>query len=145
MSKVLSAVIINKPIEEVFDYAASPVNGPAFIPNLNENTNIYPDTVGVGQTFDYRFNMVGVDLRGKAEVTEFERPNKVKINSTGDSVSSWLYTFEKEGEGTKVTVELEYEFSETAWKRLASKTIVDKLAQKICEQMTESLKIILES
>jgi hypothetical protein len=145
MSKVLSAVIINKPIEEVFDYTASPVNGPAFIPNLNENTNIYPETVGIGQSFDYRFNMVGVDLRGKAEVAEFERPNKVKINSTGDSVSSWLYTFEKEGEGTKVTVELEYEFSETAWKRLASKTIVDKLAQKICEQMTESLKIILES
>ena len=150
MSKVQSSVIIDKPIEEVFDYAASPHNGPAFIPNLNENANITPAKVGdhdsgVGQTFDWRFNMAGVELRGKAEVTEYDRPNRVKIASTGDSDSSWTYTFEKEGNGTKVNIGLEYEFSENALKRLANKVVVDKLAQKTCEQMAENLKLILES
>ena len=68
MSKVHASVVVGKPIEEVFDYAATPFNGPAFIPNLNENTNMIPTEVGKGQVFDWRFNMVGVDLRGKAEV-----------------------------------------------------------------------------
>src|SRR3989344_2041424 len=143
MSKVHASVVVGKPIEEVFDYAATPFNGPAFIPNLNENTNMIPTEVGKGQVFDWRFNMVGVDLRGKAEVAEFVRPNLVKISSTGDSDSMWTYTFEKEGGGTKVGVEIEYEFSETALKRLANKVIVDKLAQKTAEQMCENLKLIL--
>lgn len=150
MSKVQSSVIIDKPIEEVFDYAASPHNGPAFIPNLNENANINPAKVdgrnsGIGQTFDWRFNMAGVDLRGKAEVTEYNRPNRVKIVSTGDSDSSWTYTFEEEGSGTKVNIALDYEFSENALKRLANKVVVDKLAQKTCEQMADNLKLILEN
>ena len=71
MEKALSEIVINKPINEVFEYMASPHNGPAFTPNLNENTNIFPEKESVGQKFDWRFNMAGVDLRGKAEVTEF--------------------------------------------------------------------------
>lgn len=150
MSKVESSITIDKSIEEVFDYAASPYNGPAFIPNLNENTNINPPKVGdydtgVGQSFDWRFNMAGVDIEGKAGVTEYDRPNQVKIVSTGDSDSSWTYTFEKEGDGTKVNIKLEYEFSESVLGRLANKVIVDKLAQKTCDQMAENLKLILEN
>lgn len=144
MNQVKSSITINKPIGEVFKYAASPLNGPAFIPNLNENTNIFPEEVGVGQKFDWRFNMVGVDLRGKAEISEYNSPSLVKISSTGDADSVWIYTFEKDGDGTKVTMQIDYEFSETAVQRLASMAVVDKLAQKTVEQMLENLKLILE-
>jgi hypothetical protein len=66
MAKATSSITINKPIKEVFEYMASPHNGPAFTPNLNENTNIFPEKDSVGQKFDWRFNMAGVDLRGKS-------------------------------------------------------------------------------
>src|SRR3990172_9286055 len=109
MAKATSSITIKKPIKEVFEYMASPHNGPAFIPNLNENTNIFPEKDGVGQKFDWRFNMAGVDLRGKAEVTEYNAPNKVVISSTGDADSNWTYTLEEAGGGTKVGVEINYE------------------------------------
>ena len=145
MTKVSSSITINKPIKDVFEYMASPHNGPAFIPNLNENTNIFPEKDSVGQKFDWRFNMAGVDLRGKAEVTEYASPTKVVISSKGDADSTWTYTLEENDRGTKVSVEIDYELAETALQRIANKAVISKLAQKTTEQMLENLKVILES
>ncbi|MEX0616429.1 MAG: hypothetical protein WD231_01285 [Candidatus Woykebacteria bacterium] len=75
LGKVKSSIFIKKPLEKVFDYTADPQNGPAFIPNLMENTNINPEKPGVGQTFNWRFNFAGLDLTGRAEGTKFERPH----------------------------------------------------------------------
>ena len=124
---------------------ASPHNGPAFIPNLNENTNIFPEEDGVGQKFDWRFNMAGVDLRGKAEVTEYVPPTKVVISSKGDADSTWTYTLAEADGSTKVSVEIDYELAETAMQRIANKAVISKLAQKTKDQMLENLKVILES
>ncbi len=145
MTKVSSTTTINKPIKEVFEYMASPHNGPAFIPNLNENTNIFPEEDSVGQKFDWRFNMAGVDLRGKAEVTEYTPPTKVVISSKGDADSTWTYTLAEVGGSTKVSVEIDYELAETAMQRIANKAVISKLAQKTTDQMLENLKVILES
>ena len=145
MAKVTSSITINKPIKEVFEYMASPHNGPAFTPNLNENTNIFPEKDGVGQKFDWRFNMAGVDLHGKGEVTEYAPPNKVVISSKGDVDSTWTYTLEEAGGDTKVMVEIDYELAESAVQRIANKMGINKLAQKTTEQMLENLKVILEA
>jgi len=145
MAKATSSITINKPIKEVFEYMASPHNGPAFTPNLNENTNIFPEKDSVGQKFDWRFNMAGVDLRGKAEVTEYSLPNKVVISSKGDADSTWTYMLEEADGGTKVVVEIDYELAETALQRIANKMVINKLAQKTAEQMLDNLKVILEA
>ncbi len=144
MSKVSATVAINKPVQDVFEYAASPFNGPSFIPNLNENTNIQPEKAGVGQTFDWRFNMGGVDLRGKAEVTEYDAPHRAKIVSTGDTNSTWIYSFQEENSSTKVTLEVEYELAESALQKMANKLVIEKLNQRTAEQSLENLKTILE-
>lgn len=145
MNKAKSQTLIHKPIKEVFEYMASPHHGPAFIPNLNENTNIFPEKDGVGQKFDWRFNIAGVDIRGKAEVTEYVPPIRVIIASEGDADSTWTYTLEEVDGGTKVSVAIDYELAETALQRIANKMVIHKLAQKTTEQMLENLKIILES
>lgn len=144
MAKVSASTVINKPLQEVFDYAASPVNGPAFIPNLNENTNIQPEQPGLGQTFDWRFNLAGVDLKGKAEVTEYTPPHKVVLKTTGDSNTTWIYTFDEENGSTKVTAEVEYEIVESALQKVANRMVIDKLNQRTAEQMLQNLKTILE-
>jgi uncharacterized membrane protein len=145
MTKVLSSIEINSSIKEVFDYMASPYNGPIFIPNLNENKNVSPEKPQVGQVFDWRFNMVGVDLVGRAEVTEFQPYNKVVISSHGDADSTWVYTLEEVGEATRVSVEITYGLAETVLQRIANKTLINNIAQKTTEQMLENLKIIIES
>lgn len=145
MAKVHVSTIIHKPIQEVFDYTASPANGPAFIPNLNENSNIQPEQPGVGQKFDWRFNMAGVDLRGQAEVTEYNSPHNAKIVSTGDTTSTWVYSFQEKDGGTEVNLEVEYEVAETAVQKMANKLIIEQLNQRSAEQSLANLKTILES
>lgn len=144
MTKVSSSITINKPVEEVFEYMASPHNGPAFIPNLNENTNISPEEDGVGQKFDWRFNMAGVDLSGKAEVVEYTPPTKVVISSKGEADSMWTYLLEELDGGTKVSIEVDYELAETVLQRIANQAVISKIAQKTAEQMLDNLKTILE-
>lgn len=146
MTTVKSELVIDKPIREIFTYMASPHNGPAFVPNLSENTNIFPEADGVGQKFDWRFNMAGVDMRGKAEITEYDAPNKVVISSTGDADSNWIYELDSIDENsTNVSVEIEYNLSETVLQRIANNAVINKIAQKTTEQMLDSLKLIMEA
>ena len=146
MTTISSKITINKPIEEVFTYMASPHNGHAFVPNLNENTNIVPEQDAVGQKFDWLFNMAGVDLRGKAEVTEYIFPIKVVISSTGDTASIWTYELKALGdETTEVIVQIDYELSETSLQRIANKIVINKIAHNTTHQMLDNLKTILEA
>ena len=88
--------------------------------------------------------MAGVDLRGQAEITEYNSPHNVKIVSTGDSSSTWVYSFEEADGGTKVTLKVDYEIAESAMQKLANKLVVEQLNQKSAEQSLENLKTILE-
>ena len=144
MAKASTSIVINKPLQEVFDYTASPYNGPAFIPNLNENINIHPEQPGIGQKWDWRFNMGGVDLRGQAEVTEVDPPHKVKIVSTGGSNSTWVYSFQEENGGTRVTVDIDYVIADTVLLKIADSLVIERLNQRTVEQSLDNLKTILE-
>lgn len=144
MPQATASIVINKPIENVFDFGASPRNGPSFIPNLNENSNLNPDTDGAGQTFDWHFNMAGVDLYGKGEVAEWDRPSKSVLKTTGDSVSTWTYQFEDADDGTKVSVTCDYEVADRAMAKMENKLIIEKINQHTAETLVQNLKTILE-
>lgn len=146
MASAKALIVIRKPVSEVFEYTASAENGPAFIPNLNENTNITPEKAGVDQTFDWRFNMAGADLRGKAEGIAFEVDKKVTLRLTGDVNATWDYTFEDLGDGTtRITTEILYEVEPTVLQRVVNATLLDRINQNTIEQMFDNLKLILES
>jgi uncharacterized membrane protein len=146
MASAKALIVIRKPVSEVFEYTASAENGPAFIPNLNENTNITPEKAGVDQTFDWRFNMAGADLRGKAEGIAFEVDKKVTLRLTGDVNATWDYTFDDLGGGTtRITTEIFYEVEPTVLQKVVNATLLDRINQNTIEQMFDNLKLILES
>ncbi|KQM59141.1 MULTISPECIES: SRPBCC family protein [unclassified Agreia] len=146
MASAKALIVIRKPVSEVFEYTASAENGPAFIPNLNENTNITPEKAGVDQTFDWRFNMAGADLRGKAEGIAFDVDKKVTLRLTGDVNATWDYTFEDLGDGTtRITTEILYEIEPTVLQKVVNAALLDRINQNTIEQMFDNLKLILES
>lgn len=144
MAKVLATVVINAPVDKVFEYTAAPENGPAFIPNLNENTNISVSPTQVGQKWDWRFNMAGVDLRGSAEVTEVTKNSEWSLKTYNGNDSNWTYTFSEENGGTKVTLEVEYQIPEGVLGKMTG-GVVEKINQQNADQALQNLKTILES
>lgn len=146
MANAKALIVIRKPVAEVFEYTASPYSGPAFIPNLNENTNVTPEIPGLDTTFDWRFNMAGADLRGKAEGIAFDVNERVTLRTSGDVNATWDYTFEDLGDGTtRVTTEVIYDIAPSALARIINATLIDRINQATIEQMLGNLKLILES
>lgn len=146
MANATSEIIIDAPVQEVFDYTASAINGPAFIPNLNENTNISPEEPGIEQTFDWRFNMGGVDLTGRAEGIEYTPGRRVYLRTIGDVNADWDYQFEDLGDGrTRLFTTVNYEVSDSKLQAMVNRHLVDKINQHTLDQMCQNLKLILES
>lgn len=146
MANATSEIIIEVPVEEVFDYTASAINGPAFIPNLNENTNIVPDEPGLEQTFDWRFNMGGIDLTGRAEGIEYTPGKRVLLRTIGDVNAVWDYQFEDRGDGTtRVFTTVEYEVAESKLAAMVNRHLIDRINQHTLDQMCQNLKLILEA
>ncbi len=146
MPNASGEVLINKPLAEVFEYTASAYNGPAFIPNLNENTNITPAEACLEQTFDWRFNMAGVDLTGKASGLNYEVNERVTLKLEGDVNATLDYTFSAvDDHTTRIYSEVIYDVDASKLQRMVNAAIMDKINQHTLDQMLANLKIILES
>jgi len=146
MPNASGEVIINRPISEVFEYTASAQNGPAFIPNLNENSNITPDEPSIEQTFDWRFNMAGVDLRGKASGSAYEVNERVTLKLEGDVSATWDYQFSAvDDSSTRIYTEVNYDVESSKMQNMVNVAVLDKINQHNLDQMLANLKLILES
>ena len=146
MANASGEVVINAPLDEVFDYTASAYNGPAFIPNLSENTNIEPEEPSIDQTFDWRFNMGGVDLRGKASGLNYVVGERVTLKIAGDVNATWDYQFSAvDDKSTRVYSEVIYDVDSSKLKAMVNAAIIDKINQHTLDQMLANLKLILES
>jgi uncharacterized membrane protein len=143
MNKASASTVIAAPIEKVFEFTASPVNGPMFIPNLNQNSNISTPQTQVGQTWDWRYNMVGVDLTGSAQVTNVEAPHVWELKSTGGANSTWRFRFDQADGGTKIMLDIDYDPPQGVMNRISAHAI-EKINQKTTDDLLQNLKTILE-
>jgi uncharacterized membrane protein len=144
MPRIDASVRINAPVEKVFSYVASPENGPVFIPNLNENSDISVTPTRIGQKWNWRFNMVGVDLRGTAEVTGLEPLKRWALKTEGAGKSDWTYLFSPEGRETQVRLQIEYDVPRSVLGKVAG-AVVERMNQKNAEDTLANLKTILEA
>jgi len=142
-SKTSATIQIQAPVEEVFKFAATPKHTPMFVPNLAENSGFSTDETAVGQTWDWRFTMLGVDLTGKAETTAVEPNKSWSLKSSGGAASEWTYTYEAAGGGTQVTVTCEYEIPAGVLKKAAAPA-VEAMNAKLAVAALDNLKTILE-
>ncbi len=144
MANITESIIINAPIEKVFGYVTDPANGAKFVPGIIEQTNISPKTAKVGQKWDWHVNLIGVEFRGKAEVTELEPLKKWAVKTYGEADSFRTYCFEPSGDGTKLTIIVENTVIKGALAALAS-AVIDGIHQINLKQSLAKLKEILEA
>lgn len=144
MAQISESVIINAPIEKVFEYVTDPANGAKFVPGVIEQTDISPKTPRVGQKWDWYVNLIGAEFRGHAEVMELEPLKKWAVKTWGNADSFRTYAFEPSGEGTKLTIEVEHTAIKGALAALAS-IVIDGIHQVNLKQSLAKLKQIMET
>jgi hypothetical protein len=102
-----ATTVIDRPIEEVFDYLAAGVNDRDFSPRVQEIRQTTDGAVGLGTIFESTTRDAGVKATRAFEYTVFERPAKIRwVEKTKNmvTVSEGGYDLAPEGAGTRVTI-----------------------------------------
>lgn len=101
--RVEGDILIDRPIEEVFDYVADERNEPQYNPQMTSAEKITPGPIGVGTRFRSVMTGAGVTADMTIEFTEFDRPNRIteRTHMSNMEITGTLY-FDDVGEATRM-------------------------------------------
>ena len=107
------SAVVDRPIEEVFAFLADGTNDPKFSPRVKEIRKATDGPVGVGTVFESKVKDAGVTTDRTFEVTEFERPTRIRWTERSKNmitVPEGGYDLEALGDAkTKVTIQNRFE------------------------------------
>src|SRR4051812_27308010 len=99
--------VIDRPIEEVFNFLADGTNDPKFSARVLEMAKATDGPVGVGTVFKSTVKDAGVKTNREFKITEFEPPTRIRwaeVSKNQVTASEGGYDFAPEGSGTRVTI-----------------------------------------
>ncbi len=143
MVKVESSVLINQPIDKVFEFVTTPENDAQWYIGVESRDHTPGEPAGVGSTSQSTIRFLGVHMTVEWEVIEYAAPNKIKVKTVKGPVSIEAgYTFEAVAEGqTKVGVHGE---ADVGGVFSLAEPLVERMAQRQWDASFENLKDVLE-
>lgn len=142
MGKYVQSVSIDASVEKVFNYLARPENFPEIWPNMVEISNVV-DLPNGGTQFDYVYRMVGFNIKGTSEDTDFIKNEKIASISKVGIESTIIWTFESKENETIFTYEMEYKVPVPVLGKFAEKFIV-KQSENELNTFLQNLKARME-
>jgi Polyketide cyclase / dehydrase and lipid transport len=86
MARVSGDILIERPVEEVFDFVADQRNEPTYNPQMLRSEKITDGPIGVGTRFRATARSRGRAAEMLIEVTEFQRPRRLGSRTTMSDV-----------------------------------------------------------
>jgi uncharacterized membrane protein len=143
MAKITRSISINAPVEKVFAFMSDPSNLPEIWPSMIEVKDVQPAPAG-GYNFGWVYKMAGTRFKGASEVTEFIANQRTVNKSTKGIQSTFVWGYEGEDGGTKLTMEIEYVVPVPLLGKLAEAFIV-KQNEHEAEVLLANLKARMET
>ncbi len=142
MAKIEKTIVIQSPVEKVFAFMAEPNNLLEIWPSLLEIRNVEPLPNG-GYCYDWTYKMAGLRFEGRAEWIEFVKDQRVVDRNERGIPSTFVWTYQPEGDGTRVTVCVEYSIPGAAVGRLAE-PVIQKMNEHEAGTILANLKARME-
>ncbi len=143
MAKVEASKVINRPIEEVFTFAANIENNPKWQDRVLEARVTSEGPISTGSTFRYVEKLLNRIVDTTGEITEYNPNRNYFFKSiSGPFKLNGGFTFESVNGGTKVALKIEAKIG--GFFKLAEPIVV-KRVQKQLEADLAKLKDILEN
>jgi uncharacterized protein YndB with AHSA1/START domain len=103
VARVAGEIVIQRPVEDVFDFVANERNEPRYNPRMLTAELISGEPIGVGSRFRAELQAPGRTMPMTIEFTEFDRPYRL-ASSTRSSIMSTVgaLTFEPVPDGTRM-------------------------------------------
>jgi carboxymethylenebutenolidase len=103
MARVEGVIIINRPVEEVFDFVANERNEPRYNPRMRVVEQISEGPIGVGTRFRTELETMGRTMPMVVEFTGFERPWRLgSMTRSSMTETEGALTFESVPGGTRM-------------------------------------------
>lgn len=143
MIKIQKNVVIQAPVDRVFEFMTTPENLLEVWPSLVEVTNVKRAADGT-HSFDWAYKMAGLRFRGHARTIEVEPLRRVVVKNDKGIDSTFRYTYAgADGGGTKLGMEVEYEIPSSLLERIA-RPIVERLNDHEAGLLLQNVKTRLE-
>jgi uncharacterized membrane protein len=144
MAHIKKDTLIHAPIRQVFDMVFDFESIPQWMVGMEKVHNISPGERGEGSAFEWVYNMAGVKFDGVSRIVSLEPLRKAVIASTGGIDSTWTWTYAAEGEGTRLTCEMEYTVPGAGLGKIADKLVVERTNAKNLEKSLANIKALAE-
>jgi uncharacterized membrane protein len=143
MASVDKEIMVNAPLEKIYNFLIKPSSLMQIWPSLIEvkNEQLLPNG---GYSAKWVYKMAGIYLKGKAECTDVVHNQwfSVKVEGAVDCTMTWTFRT-KDNIVTKVTITLDYKVHFPLLNRLAEIIIV-KMNEHEAELVLANLLLILE-
>ena len=122
MAKVKRSIIVNAPVEKVYNYLADQKSQADWMPSMVEVWDASEPKVG--ESFKWKYKMAGVLLEGETTVTELVPNKRIGTKSKGAVASDWLFVLEAKDGGVEVEMNIDYTIPIPVLGKLAEAIIV---------------------
>ena len=145
MPSVSESVEISATPQAAFEFVAdAPGRATTFIPGLNRIANVAPAESAVGQGWDYEFNWFGLVVTGNSRCTQYQKPGVYQFQTVTGNPSTWTYSFEPAGKGTKLTLKVDYELPQNQVARFATEAMLEQMNRNRAREIVANLKTLIE-
>lgn len=142
MTTIERSIVIDAPVEQVFEYMTDPAHLPEIWPSLVEVKDVKPLPNG-GHSWHWLYKMAGLRFEGDSETIELEPEKHLVSKATGQLPAKFDYRFEAEDGRTRIQVKTEYEIPEGVLAKFARPFIL-KLNEREADVFLANLKDRLE-
>lgn len=103
MVRIEGDIVINRPVDEVFDFVADERNEPQYNPRMLRAEKISPGPVGLGTRFRAEISTIGRPAEMTIENTGYERPRRLESSTRLSTMDiDGALTFEPVPGGTRM-------------------------------------------
>jgi uncharacterized membrane protein len=144
MATVKKTISINAPVEKVYGYMADPTNLPEIWPSMVEVKDVKKTPDGAVSSYNWVYKMAGMRFEGTSETSEAVANQRVVVKSATGIPNRFVWTYQPEDGGTKLTVEVEYTIPVPVLGKLAEAFVV-KQNEHEADVMLANLKARMEA
>jgi carbon monoxide dehydrogenase subunit G len=140
MATIERSVVVKAPPEQVFAFLADHANDPQWLPGLVDSRNFSGE--GTDYQWELTYKMAGVSFNISGHVLEHDPPRRHVVETRGSIVTTWAWTLEPEGNGTRLLLQLDYTVPVAALGKLAEKLLLGQ-NEKLANEGAANLQRIL--
>ena len=148
MTKIHRDLMVDAKPERCFEFIADPSLAPLFISSLYSITPIEVEPRGAGNRWGFEYDMFGVPVRGESTCIEYDPPSKYVWRSdpgTSTIDTTFSYRFQPEGEGTRISMDVEYEIPrQVLGGKIADRLVIERMNEHEADAAINNLKVLLE-